>query len=200
MDALAEGFAATRERISREGAGGSQTIKVDVRTIAATNRNLQQEVRNGHFREDLWYRLNIFPITMPPLRHRREDIPLLVAFYVQKNAKRIGKPIEIITEDVMNSLKCYDWPGNIRELENVLERAVINSSGSKLHLVDELRKPTKNLCTSPRSLETVERQHILEVLETTNWKVSGKGGASEILGLDHSTLRPRMLKLKIEKI
>ena len=183
-----------------ERVGSSQTIKVDVRVIAATNRNLEMEVRNGNFREDLWYRLNVFPITMPPLRDRRDDIPLLVAFYVKKIAKRLGKAIEIITGNVMNTLQGYDWPGNIRELENVLERAVINSSDSKLHLVDDLRKPAKNLSASPRTMEAVERQHILEVLESTNWKVSGKGGASEILGLDRSTLRARMVKLKIEKI
>jgi len=182
-----------------ERVGSSQTIKVDVRIIAATNRNLEKEVRNGHFREDLWYRLNIFPITVPPLRDRRDDIPLLVAFYIKKITKRMGKSIEIIPEHVMNGLKEYHWPGNIRELENVLERAVINSSGPKLRLVDELRKPTKNVSTSAKTMEAVERDHILEVLEMTNWKVSGKGGASEILDLDRSTLRARMLKLNIEK-
>ncbi len=183
-----------------ERVGSSQTIKVDVRIIAATNRNLEKEVRNGNFREDLWYRLNIFPITVPPLRDRRDDIPLLVAFYIKKISKRMGKPIEIITENVMNTLKGYDWPGNIRELENVLERAVIDSSGPKLHLVDDLIKPTKNPSANPRTMEAVERQHILEVLEMTNWKVSGKGGASDILGLDRSTLRARMVKLNIEKL
>lgn len=182
-----------------ERVGSSQTIKVDVRIIAATNRNLEKEVRNGHFREDLWYRLNIFPITVPPLRDRLDDIPLLVAFYIKKITKRMGKSIEIIPENVMNTLKGYHWPGNIRELENVLERAVINSLGSKLHLVDELRQPTKNVSTSVMTMEAVERQHILEILEMTKWKVSGKGGASEILGLDRSTLRARMAKLNIEK-
>ena len=183
-----------------ERVGSSQTIKVDVRIIAATNRNLEKEVRDGNFREDLWYRLNIFPIIVPPLRDRRDDISLLVAFYVKKITKRMGKPIEIISERVMNTLKGYSWPGNIRELENVLERAVVNSSGSKLCLVDELSKPTKNVCTSPQTMEAVERQHILEVLEMTNWKVSGKGGAAEILGLDRSTLRARMVKLNIERV
>ncbi|MBU1565666.1 MAG: sigma 54-interacting transcriptional regulator [Proteobacteria bacterium] len=182
-----------------ERVGSSHTIKVDVRIIAATNRNLEEEVRDGNFREDLWYRLSIFPITVPPLRDRPEDIPLLVAFYIKKIAKRMGKYIEIITERTMNALKEYHWPGNIRELENVLERAVINSSGPKLRLADELRKPTKNVSTSPQTMEAVERNHILEVLEMTNWKVSGKGGASEILGLDRSTLRARMAKLNIEK-
>ena len=130
-----------------ERVGSSQTIKVDVRIIAATNRNLEEEVRNGRFREDLWYRLNIFPITMPPLRDRLDDIPLLVDFYVKKIAKRLGKTIEIIPEGVMDALQDYHWPGNIRELENVLERAVINSSGPKLRLVDELRKPARDAAT-----------------------------------------------------
>ncbi|MDP3481416.1 MAG: sigma 54-interacting transcriptional regulator [Desulfoprunum sp.] len=183
-----------------ERVGSSHTIKVDVRIIAATNRNLQEEVRNGRFREDLWYRLNIFPITMPPLRERLDDIPLLVDFYVKKISKRLGKAIEFIPETVMEALKEYNWPGNIRELENVLERAVINSSGPKLRLVDELKKSLKDVSsTSPMTMEAVERDHILRVLEQTNWKVSGKNSASEILGLDRSTLRARMSKLNIEK-
>lgn len=182
-----------------ERVGSSQTMKVDVRIIAATNRNLEKEVRNGNFREDLWYRLNIFPITVPPLRQRPDDIPLLAAYYVKKIAKRMGKSIEVIPERAMNGLQEHHWPGNIRELENVLERAVINSSGPKLRLADELRRPTKNVSTSTKTMAAVERNHILEVLEMTNWKVSGKGGASEILGLDRSTLRARMAKLSIEK-
>ena len=183
-----------------ERLGSSHTIKVDVRIIAATNRNLEEEVRHGRFREDLWYRLNIFPITMPPLRDRTDDIPLLVDFYVRKIAKRLGKTIEIIPEAIMVALKGYNWPGNIRELENVLERAVINSSGAKLRLVDELRKPVWELAsTGPKTMEAVEREHILRVLELTRWKVSGKDSASEILGLDRSTLRARMSKLNIEK-
>ena len=183
-----------------ERVGSSHTIKVDVRIIAATNRNLQEEARNGRFREDLWYRLNIFPVTMPPLRDRLDDIPLLVDFYVKKISKRLGKAIEFIPETVMEALKEYNWPGNIRELENVLERAVINSSGPKLRLVDELKKSLKDVSsTSPMTMEAVERDHILRVLEQTNWKVSGKNSASEILGLDRSTLRARMSKLNIEK-
>jgi transcriptional regulator with GAF, ATPase, and Fis domain len=182
-----------------ERLGSSHTIKIDARIIAATNRNLEEEVRRGRFRDDLWYRLNIFPITMPPLRDRLDDIPLLVDFYVKKISKRIGKSIEIIPTSVMNALQNYHWPGNIRELENVLERAVINSSGPKLHLVDELKKPQKDLSTIPKTLEAVERDHILRTLEQTKWKVSGKNGASEILGLNRSTLRARMRKLGILK-
>ncbi len=190
-------------RVVQEGEferlGGSRTIKVDARIIAATNRKLEEEVRQGNFREDLWYRLNVFPITMPPLRDRRDDIPLLVDFYIKKISKRLGKTIEIVPQAVMRKLQDYHWPGNIRELENVLERAMINSSGPKLHLDDELKKPVKGLSTSPRSLEAVEREYIIQVLEQTNWKVSGKDSASEILDLDRSTLRARMRKLKIQK-
>jgi transcriptional regulator with GAF, ATPase, and Fis domain len=182
-----------------ERLGSSRTIKVDSRIIAATNRNLEEEVRKGHFRDDLWYRLNIFPITMPPLRDRMEDIPLLVDFYVKKISKRMGKTIEIIPASVMNALQNYHWPGNVRELENVLERAVINSSGPKLRLVDELKKPFKDLSTSQKTLEAVERDHIIRVLEQTQWKVSGKNSAAEILGLNRSTLRARMRKFDIGK-
>jgi chemotaxis protein methyltransferase CheR len=135
---------------------------------------------------------------MPPLRDRLDDVPLLVAFYINRIAKRMGKKIEFIPENIMDTLKGYHWPGNIRELENVLERAVINSSGPKLRLVDELSKSTKEVSTSFKTMEEVERDHILQVLTLTKWKVSGKGSASEILGLDRSTLRARMSKLNIE--
>jgi chemotaxis protein methyltransferase CheR len=182
-----------------ERLGSSETRKVDVRIIAATNRNLEAEVRRGTFREDLWYRLNIFPITMPPLRVRREDIPLLVHFFVDKISKRLGKSIEMVPVSVMDALQNYHWPGNIRELENVLERAVINSSGPKLHLVDELKKPGKDSTKANRSLADVERAYIVRVLEQTHWKVSGKNSAAEILGLNRSTLRARMRKLGIRK-
>jgi chemotaxis protein methyltransferase CheR len=180
-----------------ERLGSSRTIKVDVRVIAATNRHMEEEVRWGRFREDLWYRLNIFPITVPPLRDRKEDIPLLVDSFVQKIAKRLGKSIESIPANVMELLQNYHWPGNIRELENVLERAVINSSGPKLHLVDELKNPRKDSTRANRSLSDVERDYIVRVLEQTHWKVSGKNSAAEILGLDRSTLRARMRKLRI---
>ena len=182
-----------------ERLGSSRTIKVDVRIIAATNRNLEEEVRKGRFREDLWYRLNVFPITMPPLRDRLDDIPLLVDFYVKKIAKRMGKSIEIIPARVINALQNYHWPGNIRELENVLERAVINSSGPKLRLDDELRSRQMDLSTGQATLEAVEREHIIRILEQTNWKISGKKGAAELLGLNRSTLRARMRKLGISR-
>jgi transcriptional regulator with GAF, ATPase, and Fis domain len=182
-----------------ERLGSSQTIKVDVRIIAATNRNLEEEVRKGRFREDLWYRLNIFPITMPPLRDRLADIPLLVNFYIDKISKRLGKSIGMVPAGVMDALQKYHWPGNIRELENVLERAVINSSGPKLRLVDELKRPHKDLAGPARTLANVEREYIIRVLEQVHWKVSGQNSAAQILGIDRSTLRARMRKLNIRK-
>jgi chemotaxis protein methyltransferase CheR len=190
-------------RVIQEGEferlGSSRTLKVNVRIIAATNRNLEEEVRKGGFRDDLWYRLNVFPITMPPLRDRMEDIPLLVDFYVKMIGQRLGKTIEIIPENVMNALQQYHWPGNIRELENVLERAVINSSGPKLRLVDDLKKQYKESSRADKTLSAVEREYILGVLEQKQWKVSGKNSAAEVLGLDRSTLRARMRKLDIRK-
>jgi transcriptional regulator with GAF, ATPase, and Fis domain len=182
-----------------ERLGSSETRSVNVRIIAATNRNLEEEVNNSKFREDLWYRLNVFPITLPPLRDRLRDIPLLVQFYVEKITKRLGKTIKIIPANVMTILQQYHWPGNVRELENVLERAVINSSGPKLHLVDELKKSFSDLAASQRTLEAVEKDYILRVLDQTRWKVSGKNSAAEILGLNRSTLRARMRKLNIQK-
>jgi len=182
-----------------ERLGSSETRKVDVRIIAATNRDLQAEVQKGAFREDLWYRLNVFPITLPPLRDRLDDIPLLINFYIDRISRRLGKVIKMVPEGVMDSMRHYHWPGNVRELENVLERAVINSSGPKLRLVDELKKPHKDAHRPEQTLEHVERNYIKRVLEHTGWKVSGKGSAAEILGLDRSTLRARMRKLNIRK-
>ena len=182
-----------------ERLGSSRTLKVDVRIIAATNRNLEEEVRNGRFRKDLWYRLNIFPITVPPLRNRKQDLPLLVDFFVKRVSRKLGKSIDTIPKSVMSALQNYHWPGNVRELENVIERAVINTSGNKLRLMDTLDTPQKDLATTPKTLETVERDHIIRILEETRWKVSGKNSAAEILGLNSSTLRARMRKLGIRK-
>jgi formate hydrogenlyase transcriptional activator len=181
-----------------ERLGSSRTLKVDVRIIAATNRNMEEEVRNGRFRKDLWYRLSIFPISVPALREHMEDLPQLVRYYVGKISRRLGKSIESIPTNVMNTLQNYHWPGNVRELENVIERAVINSSGPTLRLADELKTPHKDL-TTPKTLEKVEHDHIVRVLEQTHWKVSGKNGASEILGLNVSTLRGRMRRLGIRR-
>ncbi len=182
-----------------ERLGSSSTKKVDVRIIAATNRNLEDEVRKGDFREDLWFRLNVFPITMPPLRDRLDDIPLLVDFYVDRISRSLGKSIKVVPVSVMEELVHYHWPGNVRELENVLERGVINSSGPKLRLVDELKKPLKDLPKPEQTLEHVEREYITRVLERVGWKVSGENSAAEILGMDRSTLRARMRKLNIRK-
>nr|WP_320014295.1 sigma 54-interacting transcriptional regulator [uncultured Desulfobacter sp.] len=180
-----------------ERLGNSRTTKVDVRIIAATNRNLEEEVEKGRFRRDLWYRLNVFPITMPPLRERKEDIPLLTDFYINKISRRLGKQIKVIPKNVMNALLNYHWPGNVRELENVLERAVINSSSPKLHLADDLDKSYRHLSKDLKTLEAVERDYIIRVLEQTHWKVSGKNSAAQILGLNRSTLRARMRKLSV---
>lgn len=192
-------------RVLQEGEferlGSSRTIQVDVRIIAATNRNLEEEVRKGRFRRDLWYRLNVFPITVPPLRERREDIPLLVNLFVNKFSRKMGKTIERIPSSVMRSLQNYDWPGNVRELENVIERAVINTRGLSLQLLDNL-KTSLTACRTAASrltLEEVERDHIVQVLEETRGRVEGPTGAALILGLHPSTLRGRMRKLGVQK-
>ena len=183
-----------------ERLGSSRTIKVDVRVIAATNRDLDEEVRKGRFREDLFYRLNVFPITVPPLRQRAEDIPLLTRFFVEKASKRMGKSIEEISKRTARMLKNYSWPGNVRELENVIERAVINSSGSKLRLADDLAGPTGGrTSTALKSLQEIEKDHILQVLRRTHWRIDGAEGAAVILDLNPSTLRSRMRKLGINK-
>ncbi len=182
-----------------ERVGSSRTIKVDVRIIAATNRDLEQDVRNDVFRKDLWYRLNVFPITAPPLRDRLEDIPQLAAFFMNRFARKQGKTITTVPARIMEHLQQYSWPGNIRELENVIERAVINSAGPKLLLADELRAPQWQEDVAFKSLQEMERDYIIQVLEETNWKVSGKNSAAEILQLDRSTLRSRMKKLGIAR-
>jgi transcriptional regulator with GAF, ATPase, and Fis domain len=182
-----------------ERLGSSRTIKVIVRVIAVTNRDLEAEVRKGRFREDLFYRLNVFPITVPPLRDRIEDIPLLAEFFVEKASKRLGKLIEVIPTRMMIIFQDYPWPGNVRELQNVIERAVINSSGPKLRLMDELIPARQDLPTPLKTMEAVEFDHIVQVLEHTGWKVSGKDGAADILGLKRGTLRARVQKLGIHK-
>lgn len=182
-----------------ERLGGFHTIKVNVRIIAATNRNLEEEVKNGRFREDLWYRLNVFPVTVPPLRERKEDISLLVNFFVSKFSNELGKSIKKISQNTMEPLQEYTWPGNVRELKNVIERAVITSKGSTLRLMDRLKMPREAdlATTTRRTLEEIERDYIIAILEETNWKIAGKNGAAEILGLNTSTLRGRLRKLGI---
>ncbi|GAB4336249.1 MAG: hypothetical protein Kow0089_06370 [Desulfobulbaceae bacterium] len=182
-----------------ERLGSSKTVKVDVRIIAATNRDLEEDVKAGRFRRDLWYRLNVFPITVPPLRDRVEDIPLLTNYFVNTLARRLGREIRVIPAATMERLKRYSWPGNVRELENVIERAVITSTDGVLRLADKLSDAGNHGENGLKPLREVEREYILRVLEQVGWKVSGRNSAAEILQLDRSTLRARMKKLGIER-
>jgi transcriptional regulator with GAF, ATPase, and Fis domain len=184
-----------------ERLGSPRTVKVDVRVIASTNRDLIEEVKKRQFREDLYYRLNVFPITVPPLRDRKEDIPLIVKSFLKKFGKKIGKQIKRVPYDVIKTLQKYHWPGNVRELENIIERSMIISPNSTLHLTDILEMP-KTLDqeeSQSRSLSEMERDHILQALEQTRWKIEGKNGAAEALRLNPSTLRTRMRKLGIKR-
>ena len=200
-----------------EPIGISKTIKVNVRIVAATNRDLEELVREGKFRADLFYRLSVVPLRMPALRERASDIHLLTMFSVHKCAKKLGKQITSVSEEAMHRLSNYSWPGNIRELQNVIERAVILSPGKTLVLADELRAaPTTTarvaatksgpLEIAPASapdnsgsLDDVERRHIESVLSQTNWMIAGERGAAKILDLNPSTLRSRMQKLGIKR-
>ena len=182
-----------------ERVGGTRTLKTDVRIIAATNRNLKVEVDNGNFREDLWYRLNVYPITVPPLRQRKEDIPLLVEHFVNGYAKKFGKTITSISPRALQTFQSYSWPGNVRELANAIERAVIHAKGSVLHSVDRFEEPVEELPFAAKTLEEVEREYILRTLENTGWRIEGPHGAANILGLNPSTLRTRMSKLGIQR-
>jgi formate hydrogenlyase transcriptional activator len=194
-------------RVLQEGEferlGSTKTLKVNVRVIAATNRDLEREVKEGRFRSDLFYRLNVFPIQLPPLRERVQDIPLLAAYFVKKHAADMGRKIETIPQPAMEALKVYPWPGNIRELEHVIERAIILSQGSQLELGDWLPNSAPSGAGAGNgrvsTLEETERAHIVSVLEQVGWKVSGKGGAAELLGLKPTTLEARMKKLDISR-
>ncbi len=180
-----------------ERLGSSHTIKVDVRIVATTNRNLEEEVRNGRFRQDLYYRLNVFPITVPPLRQRKEDIPLMVESFIGRYSRKLGKQITSIQKEAMKALQDYPWPGNVRELESIIERAAILCSGPVLHLADKLDVSSPQLSSAVRTLEETERNQILKILSETRWHIEGKSGAAAILGLHPSTLRARMHKLGI---
>jgi formate hydrogenlyase transcriptional activator len=180
-----------------ERLGSSHTTKVDVRIVATTNRDLEEGVRQGWFRQDLFYRLNVFPITVPPLRQRIADIPLLVQALVERFAKKLGKQITSIPNETMQALQDYPWPGNVRELENIIERAVILCPGPLLHLADKLDISPPLLSSKMRTLEETERNQILKMLSETRWRIEGKDGAAAILGLHPSTLRARMHKLGI---
>ena len=210
---LPPGTQAKLLRVLQEGeferVGGSSTIKVKVRVIAATNRKLHDEVSAGRFRQDLFYRLNVYPITVPPLRERREDIPLLVSHYARQIGERLGKNISEVPAQVMREFTEYNWPGNIRELQNVIERAVIVSSDGVLRLPEPLAQAT----TAPAgegeafkesmtisTLDEAEREHILRALEATGWRIEGPKGAAAMLKVHPSTLRFRMKKLGLTKV
>ena len=191
-------------RVLQEGeferVGGAETFKVDVRVIAATNHDLQKAMEEQRFRADLYYRLNVFPICIPPLREHRDDIPLLVTHFAMKYATKMGKKIEAIPKATMNALVAYAWPGNVRELQNIIERAVILSQGAHLTLGDWLPKPSASPSgTRVLSLDELERQHITDVLEMTGWRVSGDNGAASILDIKPTTLEARMKKLGIKR-
>jgi formate hydrogenlyase transcriptional activator len=193
-----------------ERLGSSRTLKSDARLIAATNRDLAEMVADHEFRADLFYRLNVFPILLPPLRDRREDIPLLVRHFARHFARRMNRAIDTIPSETMNVLVSYHWPGNIRELQNLVERAVILSTGAVLNvpLRDLQSQPQTAVPTNapangkPRKIETledVERRHVLDTLEATDWVVGGPKGAAVLLGLKRSTLQVRMEKLGIRR-
>jgi PAS domain S-box-containing protein len=193
-----------------EPVGSSKTVRVDVRVIAATNRNLERAVADGSFRADLFYRLNVFPLQLPPLRARRDDIPLLVHYFIEKYAAKIGRPVDSVTDEAMARLLAYAWPGNIRELENIVERAMILSPGPSLELGPHLfgvpasepgdtarTAAAANAPAAGGTLEDGERRHILRALEQCGWVIDGPRGAAKVLGINPNTLRSRMKKLGI---
>src|SRR5580700_5167123 len=182
-----------------ERLGSNQTVRVNVRVVAATNQDLGQLVTKKLFRADLFYRLNVIPICLPPLRERVQDIPLLTEFFVAKFAAQLNKPIDLIPDEVLAVLQTHDWPGNIRELQNCIERAVLFSSGSVLRLPLGLtQKVTQRSESASRTLADADREHILETLEQSNWLIGGQGGAASRLGLPRTTLIYKMRKLGIQ--
>jgi len=183
-----------------ERLGSTRTHHVDVRLVAATNRNLADMVKRNEFRSDLYYRLNVFPVLLPPLRERREDIPALVTHFVEIHARRMGKQIEHIPPETMSALASYEWPGNIRELQNLIERSVILSTGAVLRPpLAELKHCFEVQSVEAITLEEAERDHILKTLESTRWVVAGPNGAAARLGIKRSTLYFRMQKLGISR-
>jgi len=187
-----------------ERVGGARSLRADVRVIAATNRDLQAQIAAGDFRSDLYYRLNVFPIAMPPLRERRDDIPRLVQHFAAKAARKLGKTLEGIAPAFIEQASAYDWPGNIRELENLIERAMIMSDGTRLDATELFSRASPSDKASPAAqadatLDEIERAHIRRVLERTRWAIEGERGAARLLGLNPSTLRGRLRKLGIRK-
>jgi transcriptional regulator with GAF, ATPase, and Fis domain len=192
-------------RVLQEGEferlGSAKMVKVNVRVIAATSRDLKKEVREGRFREDLFYRLNVFPILIPPLRQRNEDIPLLAQYFTEKYARKMGKQIESIPKATIKALLEYYWPGNVRELEHVIERGVIVTSGRSFKLAGQLISSQIGDAKeeSLKDLAAMEREHILRVLQETGWRIEGPLGAASILKIHPSTLRFRIKKLGIRR-
>jgi transcriptional regulator with GAF, ATPase, and Fis domain len=180
-----------------ERLGSTKPLHVNVRIITATNRDIEQEVKDGKFRRDLFYRLNVFPIVIPPLRERPEDIPLLVRAVVKEFQKRMGKEIESIPKKTMQALQSYSWPGNVRELRNLIEHAMILSKGKTLDV--HVPKRASSETDATRNLQDIERMHIVAVLEKTGWRIAGQGGAAEVLGLKRTTLQEKMKKLGIKR-
>jgi len=180
-----------------ERIGSSKTIKTDVRIIAATNKILTDEIKKGRFRNDLYYRLNVFPISVSPLRSRKDDIPLLAEYYLKHYSELLNKPIKTIPRKVIKRMMEYSWPGNVRELENVIERAIITSETNSL-IIETLPTDKKSIDDN-LPLEELERNHIIKTLEKTYWKISGPGGAAEILKMNPETLRSKMRKLSIKR-
>jgi transcriptional regulator with GAF, ATPase, and Fis domain len=188
-------------RVLQEGEferlGDPRTINVNVRVIASTNRNLAKSIEQGSFREDLYYRLNVFPITSPPLRERKEDIPLLVWRFAKQFNTTMGKKIDHIANKDMDALKLYQWPGNIRELKNIIERAMILCQNSTLRI--NLPGQSESKASQTMILAEIEKRHIVNTLNSINWRVGGKDGAAEILGLKRTTLLTKMKKLNIQR-
>lgn len=186
-----------------ERIGGKTVIRTDVRVIAATNRNLPKEIEAGRFRSDLYYRLNVFPITLPPLRERMEDIPALVSHFVEVFNRKTGKSIAGVAAKAIQGMMLYSWPGNVRELEHVIERSVLMTQGNTIKEII-LPKPDKRTLpaneTATKSLKQIERDHILAALKRSNGKVGGEGGAAEILNMPPTTLHSRIKKLGIKKV
>ena len=186
-----------------ERLGSTRTRQVDVRLVAATNRDLTEMMKQNEFRSDLYYRLNVFPIRLPPLRERREDIPSLVQYFMQKYARRMGKRIETVPAETMQKLVDWPWPGNVRELQNMIERGVILSRGFVLEIpLTELEQSAPAALGDNyggATLEAVEREHILRALRDTSWVIGGPSGAAARLGLNRSTLNARMRKLEIRR-
>ena len=190
-------------RVLQEGRlerlGSPRSIGVDVRVVAATNKDLAEEVRLGRFRQDLYYRLNVFPVTIPPLRERRGDIPAIVRHVLDRLTRSLAKTVDDVPAPVMGMLENYEWPGNVRELENVLQRAIILSPGRTLTLGEAWMPVTTHADSGGATLVDVERRHIRNVLDTSHWRIEGPGGAAQVLGMKPSTLRSRMLKLGISR-